>query len=445
MHMQRQEEIVSVDQNTITEALTPIKDSETGYSLVKLGMLRHIETSGPHVLVQFQLSTPLLAERDRIIAEAESALKALPGVESVTVHAVSLLSRRETKGQKDGLAEVKHVVAVASGKGGVGKSTVAASYAKVLAQRGYKVGLLDMDIYGPSIPSLFEVHEPELRATEQQMVIPVTAHGLKLISFGFWLGEAPAVMRGPMVSRYITQFLHDVAWGELDYLILDLPPGTGDVQLTVTQSVNIDGAVVVTTPQALSFADVGKAVLMFDKVHVPILGVVDNMAYFICNNCNTRHNIFGEGGAERLFERFGTPILGQLPLDPSTYGRPFNRTFESEPVNQTVNKTLLSLGTALRGTSKPSVDFDENKITVTWQDGDSVTVGNHELRANCRCAVCVDEFSGEQKLDPAKIREDIKAEEIRPIGNYALYIKWNDGHQTGFFTYDLIREVAAQK
>jgi DUF971 family protein len=317
--------------------------------------------------------------------------------------------------------------------------------AKILAQRGYRVGLLDTDIFGPSVPSLFNRKQPELQANEQQMAIPIEIDGLRLMSFGFVLGDNPAVMRGPMVTNYVNQFLHAVAWDELDYLFLDLPPGTGDVQLTITQQIKLDGAVVVTTPQALSFADVGKAILMFDRVSVPVLGVVDNMAYFQCPTCGSRHAVFGEGAAERLKDRFGTPILAQLPLSYDAYGGTMDHTIEDNEVDGLATRVLTSLGEYSLGLERPEVDYDDNELRLTWPSDDTLSVENRKLRANCQCAVCVDEHSGERKVHYEDIDPDVKPQEIRPLGNYALYIKWSDGHATGFFPYKLIREVAEQE
>jgi ATP-binding protein involved in chromosome partitioning len=432
----------SVNRDTVLEALQRVQEREVGTDIVSLGLVKDIEIDDASVYVEIELTTPLLSDKGRIEREAKEQIGSVAGVSEVTVHVSPLLRRRDRGQEKTGLGAVKNIVAVASGKGGVGKSTVAAGLAKTLAQRGYKVGLLDTDIYGPSVPSLFELTNVDVQATEDEMVLPVSVDGLKLMSFGFLLGEAPAVMRGPMVSRYIQQFLHDVQWHELDYLFLDLPPGTGDVQLTITQSVNIEGAVIVTTPQALSFADVGKAILMFDKVNVPILGVVENMAYFQCPDCGSRHSVFGEGAAQRLVDRFGTTILGELPLAHEQYGTHFKRSVEDPSLNELANNTLLGLGRHAMGVEVPNVDYDDQQITLSWSNGEKLSVSNFELRANCQCAVCVDEFDGTRKIGRDDIKKDIKPEDIKPIGNYALYIKWNDGHQSGFFPYRLIREVA---
>jgi Mrp family chromosome partitioning ATPase/DUF971 family protein len=435
---------MDVTREKILNALKSVNDSEIGANIVSLGMVRNV-TVDDRVSIGIELTTPSAADAERIERETREAVGSLTDGAEVDIEISPKLGPRKTQQDPSGLAGVKNIIAVASGKGGVGKSTVAAAMAKLLAQRGYKVGLLDTDIFGPSVPSLFNRHRPELEADPQQMAVPVDVDGLKLMSFGFVLGEAPAVMRGPMVTNYVNQFLHAVGWGELDYLFLDLPPGTGDVQLTITQQVKLDGAVVVTTPQALSFADVGKAMLMFDRVSVPVLGVVENMAYFECPDCGSRHAVFGEGAAERLKERFGTPILAQLPLAHDTYGGTMDHDLEDEAVDALATRVLTSVGEFALGLEKPEVDYDERELRLTWPSGETLSVENRKLRSSCQCAVCVDEHSGERKVHYEDIDPDVKPEETRPLGNYALYIKWSDGHATGFFPYKLIREVAEQE
>ncbi|MFO8064185.1 MAG: P-loop NTPase [Spirochaetota bacterium] len=434
---------MDVTREKILNALKSVHDSEIGTNIVSLGLVREVKTDGG-ISVGIELTTPSVSDAERIEREAREAISSLTDGAEVEIRVAPKLGPRKTQQDPSGLAGVKNVIAVASGKGGVGKSTVAASMAKLLAQRGYKVGLLDTDIFGPSIPSLFNRHRPELEADAQQMAVPVDVEGLKLMSFGFVLGESPAVMRGPMVTNYVNQFLHAVGWGELDYLFLDLPPGTGDVQLTITQQIKLDGAVVVTTPQALSFADVGKAILMFDKVSVPVLGVVENMAYFRCPDCGSRHAVFGEGAAERLKERFGTPILAELPLSQDAYGGTMDRHIEDSAVDELATRVLSSIGEFSLGLEKPEVDYDESQLRLTWPSGETLSVEHRALRASCQCAVCVDEHTGERKVHYEDIDPAIKPQETRPLGNYALYIKWSDGHATGFFPYSLIREVAEQ-
>jgi ATP-binding protein involved in chromosome partitioning len=215
--------------------------------------------------------------------------------------------------EAESIPGIRHVIAVSSGKGGVGKSTISTNLAAAWARAGYRVGLMDADIYGPDIPTMFGASEKPRMRDEQ--VIPVEAHGVKLMSLGFLVGEdTPAIWRGPIIMGIVRQFLHQVAWGELDYLIVDLPPGTGDAQLSLVQLVNVSGAVMVTTPQDVSVQGVLKGIRMFESVDVPVLGVVENMRGFVCPNCDSVHELFGSGGGEALAASIGVPFLGAVPL-----------------------------------------------------------------------------------------------------------------------------------
>ncbi|TVQ38090.1 MAG: DUF971 domain-containing protein [Spirochaetaceae bacterium] len=434
---------MAVDRETILDALRAVRDGESGHDIASLGLVRDVHIEDGNVAIGIELTTPSRDQGNRIHDDALKAVCAVNGVEGVAVNVSGFLRPRALREKQSGLEKVKFIIAVASGKGGVGKSTVTAALARELSQRGYRVGLLDTDLFGPSVPSLFETGEIQLHTNQREMVVPVEIDGLKLMSFGFWLGESPAIMRGPMVTRYVNQFLHEVDWDELDYLFMDLPPGTGDIQLTLTQATPIDGAVIVTTPHALSYADVGKAVLMFDRVNVPILGVVENMASYTCPDCGSTHYIFGSDAGERVAARFGTQVIAQLPIDPPTYGASFRRTMHNPAMHDAANRVISRIGAFAQGIDKPEVTSDECEIRLHWQSsGETVSVANHRLRANCQCAVCIDEFSGTKKLDPRTIPGDIHAEEIKPLGNYALYIRWSDGHQSGFFPYPLIRSLA---
>jgi len=222
----------------------------------------------------------------------------------------------QAQAQENLIPGVKHVIAVSSGKGGVGKSTVAVNLAVALQQLGARVGLMDADVYGPNIPMMMGVTQPP----EQQdgKIKPAESHGVKLISMGFFVPEETAVVwRGPMIHTAIQQFFRDVVWGELDYLLIDLPPGTGDAQLTISQLIPLSGAITVTTPQEVSLHDVRKGMMMFQKVNVPLLGIVENMSYYVCAHCGTREEIFSHGGGERAAEKLGIPFLGRIPIDPA--------------------------------------------------------------------------------------------------------------------------------
>jgi len=294
-----------------------------GYSrdIVSFGMVKDVQIDGSRVLVQIALTTADEKIPRMIQENVTAVIEAIPGVSEAVVKLD--ISAPVTKAmQAEGLPQtkipgVKHVIAVASGKGGVGKSTVAANLA--VALRGEKnearVGLCDCDIYGPSIGLMFGAHERP-NATEDGRIEPIKRFDLKLMSMGFLLDDAaPAILRGPMVTRYTQQFLRSVDWGELDYLVLDLPPGTGDIQLTIVQTVALSGAIIVTTPQEVALIDARKAATMFGKVNVPILGLIENMSYFLCPNDGNRYDIFGAGGGEREAARLQVPLLAQIPLE----------------------------------------------------------------------------------------------------------------------------------
>ena len=434
-----------VTREAVEQALARIVDPDLGSDIVTLGFVKQVRIENGDVSIELELTTPACPVRDQFRQRAEELVGALPGVDRVAVEVSSRQPARvspEKSAAPNGLSAVNSIIAVASGKGGVGKSTVAAAIAMELTRQGLKVGLLDLDIYGPSVPTLFEHHEVGITGDENERALPVDFDGLLVMSFGFWLGDTPAIMRGPMVSNYIQQFLFQVGWGELDYLILDLPPGTGDVQITITQSVELDGAVIVTTPHALAAADVGKAIQMFDKVAVPVLGVIENMSYFEAPDTGKRYHVFGSGAAERISERFGPPILGQLPIAPQTFGGPVPTSPRSEELQQAVDSLVRNLGRSRAGLAPPRVHHDVKHVILTWEDGTTTQIDHRTLRASCECAVCVDEFTGEPTLDISSIPEDIHPLQVGTVGNYALSVEWSDGHTTGFFPYTRIRELA---
>jgi ATP-binding protein involved in chromosome partitioning len=296
-----------------------------GYTrdIVSFGMVKDVQIDGSRVSVKIAVTTADEKIPKAIEENATAVIEAIPGVsEAVVKLEVSAPLTKAMQAEGGALPQtkiegIKHVIAVASGKGGVGKSTIAANLA--LALRGEKkdarVGLCDCDIYGPSIGLMFGTNERPT-ASDEGRIQPIRRYDLNLMSMGFLLDDtAPAILRGPMVTRYTQQFLRSVDWGELDYLVLDLPPGTGDIQLTIVQTVALSGAIIVTTPQEVALIDARKAATMFAKVNVPILGLVENMSYFLCPNDGNRYNIFGSGGGEREAARLNVPLLAQIPLE----------------------------------------------------------------------------------------------------------------------------------
>ncbi len=301
----------------VRQALRKVKFPGLGRDIVSFGFVKDIRLEGGRVQVEIEMTTANAEAGALIERDAVAAIEGLEGVAGVEVHChVQAPQPPEAASHRpQPLPGVRATVAVASGKGGVGKSTVAVNLAVSLAQSGAKVGLMDADIYGPNIPIMMGVNQ-QPRATADQRIIPLEAYGVKLMSMGFLVSPEQAVIwRGPMLHSAVRQFLTDVEWGDLDYLVIDLPPGTGDVQITLAQSVPLTGGVVVATPQDVALADVIKGIMMFQKLEVPVLGVVENMSYFLCPHCGERTDIFAHGGAKKMAEKYGAAFLGEIPLD----------------------------------------------------------------------------------------------------------------------------------
>lgn len=309
-----------ITQDQILDALRAVKYPGFSRDIVSFGLVKGVAVAEGAVRVTIGLQTRDPELPRTIHSQATAVLEALPGVSRVELD-FDLKDPPTTQGpggplMKQSIDGVKRIIAVASGKGGVGKSTVASNLAVALAATGARVGLCDCDLYGPSIALMFGTDERPM-ATEQNEIVPVERHGLKLMSMGLLLDDAsPVVVRGPMATRYVQQFLRQCIWGELDYLVLDLPPGTGDIQLTIVQTVALSGAVIVTTPQEVALIDARKAIAMFGKTNVPVLGIVENMSWFLCPGDGKRYDIFGTGGGAREAARLKIPLLGEIPIEP---------------------------------------------------------------------------------------------------------------------------------
>ncbi len=306
--------------SAVTEAqvranLAGILDPHTGASLAESGEVRAVGVDGDRAAVEIVLGYPADGWRKHFAAEIREKLEADPAIAQATVSVTSHIATHKVQGNLMPLPGVKNIIAVASGKGGVGKSTVAVNLALALAAEGANAGILDADIYGPSQPLMLGIHgRPE--SPDGKTIIPMTNHGLQVMSIGFLVGEdTPMVWRGPMVTQALSQLLHSTRWQDLDYLVVDMPPGTGDIQLTLTQRVPVAGAVIVTTPQDIALLDARKGLKAFEKVQVPVLGVIENMATHICSNCGHEEHVFGAGGGARIAKQYGVPLLGSLPLD----------------------------------------------------------------------------------------------------------------------------------
>ncbi len=308
--------MADVTNEQILEALKKVKDPDLGKNLVSLNMIKDVQVCGDAVAFTLELTTPAHPRKEQFLDDCRMAVGTLEGVKTVNVRLDSHVTTRPAAQGKMSIEGVKNLIAVASGKGGVGKSTVTSNLALALAAEGAKVGVLDADIYGPSQPLMLGIQDEKPVADENNRIYPLKAHGVEVMSIGFMIEEdSPVIWRGPMVMKALVQFLGETLWGNLDYLILDLPPGTGDAVLTIVQQASLSGAVIVTTPQDIALLDARKGLQMFRKTDVPILGIIENMSYYECPECGHRENIFDTGGGERAAERYEVPFLGAIPLD----------------------------------------------------------------------------------------------------------------------------------
>jgi len=369
------------------------------------------------------------------------------------------------------------MIAISSGKGGVGKSTVTANIAVAMAESGLAVGVVDADIYGPSIPGMLGISANKPAMTTDGKVIPAEAYGVKVISMAMLTDDdKPAILRGPMVTKYLQMFVRQVDWGALDVLLLDLPPGTGDIQLTLAQAFPLAGAVVVSTPQDVSLKIARRGLRMMEQVNVPILGVIENMSGFTCSSCGTVTHIFHQGGGEAIAQELGVAFLGKVPLDPAVVdsgddGISLVSSAPGSPAAIAYRHIAAALGCAEGetrgiatpfvwtlgdGTGKPApapviadgpadhlraLDHDAAGLGFRWGDEHAQRFPPRDLRLSCACAKCRDEMTGAQLLAPDAVPLDIGITRVWSIGNYALGIAFSDGHDTGIYTFKSLRAM----
>jgi ATP-binding protein involved in chromosome partitioning len=484
---------MSVTKDQVLEQLRRVKGPDLESNIVDLGLVSEILIKNGRVY--FSITVPLerAQELEPLRQAAEKVVKEVPGVSGVTA-----VLTAETKGpsatppagangsrnvvehprvqqaraaaqagagapraragggrQVAGVPGVKHMIAVASGKGGVGKSTTAVNLALGFRAIGLKAGILDADIYGPSQPRLLGLTgRPHVVAGKTMM--PMQGYGLQVMSMGFLVDEGtPIIWRGPMVVSALNQMLREVAWDDLDVMVIDMPPGTGDVQLTMAQQVPLSGAVIVSTPQDLALIDARKGLNMFRKVDVPVLGIIENMSYFICPKCGERSDIFGSGGAEIEADKLGVPFLGAVPLhmeirSRSDAGQPIVATNPDSPHAQIYREIAARSWAevqAAEGTrvKPPKLEISPNRdaLAVTFDDGESYELSAEMLRVMSPSAE-VQGHSPDQRVTVARKR-NVKIRELRPVGNYAVRIVFDDGHDTGLYAWSYLQILGREK
>lgn len=363
-----------------------------------------------------------------------------------------------TSGGPAALSGIKNVIAIASGKGGVGKSTVTVNLGVALRYMGNTVGLLDADLYGPSQPGMLGASSARGETTAEGALIPADRNGLRFISMGLFMqGDGPLVWRAPMAMKAITQFLTNVQWGKLDYLLIDLPPGTGDVQLTLAQQARLAGAIIVTTPQEVALGIAKKGLEMFRSLNIPILGIIENMSGFTCKHCNETTAIFKEGGGEKLARSLGVPFLGALPLDPEIMLSGDNGVPVLEKdANSLASQAVLTLANRVDQEVRAAFATENNvepksyslinatehqELRIEWADGQISSIDPFSLRVNCGCASCVDENTGKPLLDPARVSNEIRMTGVQGVGRYALTASFTDGHATGIYPFKKLKTM----
>lgn len=444
-------------ENQILEALKRVKDPDLGRNIVELGFVKNLKIDRENVSFTIELTTPACPVKDRLKEEARQAVMSVDGIKNVQVEMTAKVRPTPSQQKENLLPQVKNIIPIASGKGGVGKSTVSANLALALVKMGAKVGLLDVDVYGPSIPLIMGVQKPP-QILEGNRILPAEEHGVKIMSMGFFVHPKEAVVwRGPMLHKTVEQFLANVEWGELDYLIVDLPPGTGDVQLSLCQIIPLTGAAIVSTPQDVALQVAEKAIIMFQKLNTPVLGLIENMSGFVCRHCGEKEEIFGAGGVREYSLQHEIPFLGAIPLDTrvretSDSGEPTVIADPNSPAaqafmlvaqNLAAQVSVRNLGGAFGSwpTPKEITQPEVGKVKIVWKDGHESIYSAQKLRSACQCAVCVDEATGKQRLNPEKTPANIFPISTQPVGQYAINFQWSDGHATGIYAFEYLRAL----
>ena len=445
-----------MDAKEITDVLATVKDSYFNKDIITLGYVKGMSIGDEDLRFSLRLPAPLMRDHDELAQKCKIALKDIEGIKNIEIKKdweVQRLPSLNAPNTPNSLQNVKNIIAIASGKGGVGKSTVTVCIAEAFAQAGAKVGILDIDVYGPSIPNMVGLGDHQLAGAQEGVLEPVEAHGMKIMSMGFLATkDTPVVWRGPIASQLVQQFLGAVDWGELDYLFVDMPPGTGDIQLTLSQSVPLTGAVIVTTPQEIAHTIAEKGLRMFQQVKIPILGIVENMAGFMPPGSDEIFHIFGEGGGKSAAEEFDLPMLGQIAIKQELREAMDNGNFVSdENINQIAS--LIAVEAMAIVTNEELSPFapleinlanDGQTLVIKWQDNLEHAISSFNVRFACPCAHCVDEITGEKIVKESDVPSDVKIIESVPVGRYGVRFSFSDpspGAGAGIYTFSLLRKL----
>jgi ATP-binding protein involved in chromosome partitioning len=448
-----------MDAKEITDALATVTDSYFKKDIISLGYVKGMTIGKDTLRFSLRLPAPLMPGHDVIAKKCRDALKNVADIGEIEIKRdweVQRLPSLNAPSTPNSLKGVKNIIAIASGKGGVGKSTVTVCIAEAFAKAGAKVGILDIDVYGPSVPNMVGLGDHQLGGSQQGVLEPVEAHGMKIMSMGFLATkDTPVVWRGPIASQLVQQFLGAVDWGDLDYLFVDMPPGTGDIQLTLSQSVPLTGAVIVTTPQEIAHTIAEKGLRMFQQVKIPILGIVENMAGFTPPGSDEVYHIFGEGGGTSAAEEFDLPLLGKITLRQDLREAMDAGTFvEDENIKSiasliAVEAMMIVTNEELSPFSPQEMNLvnDGKTLIIKWQDNVEHVISAFNVRLNCPCAHCVDEITGAKLIKEENIPPNVKILESTPVGRYGAKFSFDDpspGANSGIYTFTFLRQIGEE-
>ena len=448
-----------MDAVEITDALTTVIDSTFKKDVISLGYVKGMAIGTDKLRFTLRMPAPMMSNHDELVENCRKALKDVKDIGEIEIKKdweVQRLPSLNAPNTPNSLKGVKNIIAIASGKGGVGKSTVTVCIAEAFASAGAKVGILDVDVYGPSIPSMVGLGDHQLGGSQQGVLEPVEAHGMKIMSMGFLTNkDTPVIWRGPIASQLVQQFLGAVDWGELDYLFVDMPPGTGDIQLTLSQAVPLTGAVIVTTPQEIAHTIAEKGLRMFQQVKIPILGIIENMAGFIPPGSDEVFHIFGEGGGTAAAKEFDLPLLGKIALKQDLREAMDKGIFvEDENIKEIASQIALQAMVVVTNEElspfapqEMNIANDGRTLIIKWQDDVEHVLTSFHVRGMCPCAHCVDEITGEKLIKDEDIPANVKILESTPVGRYGVRFSFDDpspGANAGIYTFTFLRKLGEE-